>query len=142
MTSNINHFVPYVIIYFITFLCTKITYMYYFIFILPWINGGFHFFMIYFGVKFLYCTPWNLISDLDFYEVISNFMNLYVDCYYYAITNCKSCKCKKMTKFFHTSLKKKIFVLPFSPVFICFLVLVAFIKIEFARRKKMCTMPA
>ena len=38
-----------------------------------------------------YFTPWNLISDLDFYEVISNFINLYVDCYYYAIINCKSC---------------------------------------------------
>ena len=54
-------------------------------------NCGFLFFMIYFGVKFLF-TPWNLISDLDFYAVISNFINLYVDCYYYAITNCKSCR--------------------------------------------------
>ena len=104
-------------------------------------NCGFLFFMIYFGVKFLF-TPWNLISDLDFYAVISNFINLYVDCYYYAITNCKSCRnMQKNDKILSSQFKIFFFILPFSPLLFAFLFLLLLSKLNLLGERKCVCLP-
>ena len=93
MTSNINHFVPHVCNYlltFIRFLCTKITNI---LFLFYHKNCGFFFYDL-FGIKFLLhplkpdIWSWFLWGNKQFHNSLCWLLLLH------AITNCKSCTCK------------------------------------------------